>query len=35
MAVLERTSKVVVTKAVDGIQVGDVVVPRRNPTPQQ
>jgi hypothetical protein len=29
LTVLEQTSKVVVTKAVDGIQVGDIVVPRR------
>jgi hypothetical protein len=29
LTVLEKTSKVVVIKAVDGIQVGDIVVPRR------
>jgi len=35
MTVFEQMSKVIVTKAVNGIQVGDIVVPRRNPTPQQ
>lgn len=34
LTVLEQTSKVVVTKAVDGIQVGDIVVPRRMMQPQ-
>jgi hypothetical protein len=33
MTVLEQTSKVIVTKAVDGIQLGDIVVPRRMFTP--
>jgi len=34
MTVLEQTSKVVVTKAKDGIQVGDIAVPRRIMSPQ-
>lgn len=35
MSVSETTSKVVITKMVDGIEYGDVVVPRRLTTPQQ